>query len=61
MPIEIREMAIRLEVGEAGQLTGNDDDGARPDGGGLGAAERAELVAQCVDAVLEELRRRSER
>lgn len=58
-------MAIRMQVGEAAGGGDGDDAGGgaagSPGGGAMSASERSELVEQCVTAVLEALRRQSER
>ena len=62
MPIEIRELVIRATVEEEGAQTS-----AKPGapGGksspGSGGAERAQLIAECVDQVMEVLREKRER
>jgi hypothetical protein len=61
MPLEIREMAIRLHVGDAGQAAGAAAEGASDGAPTFGPAERAALVEGCVHAVLDALRRQSER
>lgn len=68
MPLEVREIGIRMQVGDAG----GGQDGGGGDGGGAsaldllqsggdGGGERTRLIEQCVEAVLAELARRSER
>jgi hypothetical protein len=60
MPLEIRELHIRVNVGDAagGQPTGA---GAAAPKGGAGQGEGEDLVARCVDAVLRILDDRKER
>ena len=54
-------MAIRLHVGDAGQAAGAAAEGASDGAPTFGPAERAALVEGCVHAVLDALRRQSER
>jgi hypothetical protein len=64
VPLEVREIGIRMQVGEAGQSgQGEAGDGASPPDPlqGDGGEARARLIEQCVEAVLAELARRSER
>jgi hypothetical protein len=65
MPIEIRELIIRATVEEDGDAA---SPSARASTGGAGAppagkaaAERARLIAECVDQVMEILREQKER
>lgn len=53
MPIEIRELVIRATVGK------EEEKGKK--GGGMDEASREEIVAECVEQVMEILRRRNER
>lgn len=66
MPLEVRQIGIHMAVGDVGEAGGKDRDGGEDvvldllrhdDDGG----ERARLIEQCVEAVLAELARRSER
>ena len=60
MPIEVREIGIRLSVGdEAGAAQDWGDGGAGR--GRLSAAERRDIVEECVAAVLAALEDREER
>jgi len=62
MPLEVRQIGIRLDVGDH-SAPGQDGDGPdwsseeRP----LGASERAAIVSECLEKVLAELRLQSER
>jgi hypothetical protein len=61
MPLEVRQIGIRLSVG--GPDPAQADDGL-PDGSAasaLPAAQRARLVEECVEAVLATLKAREER
>lgn len=59
MPLIIRELIIRTSVDQGGQaVTPPEADVAAGDGGGKG---RQEIVAECVDQVLDILRNREER
>lgn len=64
MPLEVRQIGIRMHVGDAGQ-DGAGDGGDRPVlealGDEDGGADREQLIEQCVGAVLAELARRAER
>lgn len=55
MPVEIRELVIRAEVipgrGEAGQT----------ESGAGGAADREQLIRDCVEQVMELIRQKEER
>lgn len=65
MPLEVRQIGIRMQVGDAGDEGGREQDG---DGAsvldllqhGDDGRERARMIEQCVEAVLAELARRSE-
>jgi hypothetical protein len=60
MPLEVREIGIRLAVDDAQR----EDDGPEAEQGapaGLSWADRNAIVDQCVRAVLDELRRGRER
>ncbi len=63
MPLEVRQIGIRLNVGDSG--SGPADGGEqRPGSGGRGEidpSERASIVEECIDAVLNALRLQSER
>ena len=68
MPLEVRQIGIRLQVGDGADGPSNDDQGRRTstldllqDDRGDGDADRVRLVEQCVEAVLAELARRAER
>ena len=62
MPLEVREIGIHMQVGEAGGQDEAGDEAALPDfSQGDGGAARAQLIEQCVEAVLAELARRAER
>ncbi len=69
MPLEVRQIGIRLQVGDGGDGAGDDNQQGRrastldllEDGRGDGDADRVRLVEQCVEAVLAELARRAER
>ena len=63
MPLEVRQIGIRMQVGEpAGPAFAKSGDGdGKGCGVGLSARERAAVVNDCVSAVLAELARRSER
>lgn len=56
MPIEIRELVIRVTVGEAPTAAG-----AAGAAGGDSGAREASIVAECVEQVLDSLERREER
>jgi hypothetical protein len=60
MPFEIRQIGIRLAVGDEdqGEAPRAPQDGAAP---GVSAAERARMVRECVAAVMAELRAGRER
>ena len=57
MPVEIRELVIRATV----ESTGTDRTAAGRDGGRNRKPDRDEVVAECVEQVLEILRQREER
>jgi hypothetical protein len=65
MPLEVRQIGIQMQVGDAGDAGGQGQGGAPsaldllPNGDD--DRERAQLIEQCVEAVLAELARRSER
>lgn len=68
MPVEIREIVIRATVEEAASGEGGEEKpappGVSPASGprpGSGAKQRSQLVAECVEAVMEILRERRER
>lgn len=63
MPLEVREIGIRLSVGTAhGAAVAGDVRGQAGDGGAaLRESERAAIVEQCVRAVIDRLQRGSER
>lgn len=58
MPLEIREIAIRLAVGDTEPDRASGDN---PGEKALSAEERAAIVKECVEAVLAELQSRRER
>jgi len=59
MPIEIRELHIRVSVGETGKPAAGQQAGpAAEDGGNAG---KDAIVAECVEQVMEILRSRKER
>lgn len=61
MPLEVRQIGIRLNVGD-GQIADGDGEAGPPgDGQGIDPAERAGIVEDCVEAVLTALRMQSER
>ena len=62
MPIEIRELVIRVTVSDVGAHTDRDDD-AQPGRSAVGAAgpDSDALVQECVRQVLEILARERER
>ena len=66
MPLEVRQIGIHMAVGDVGEAGGKDRD--RDEDVVLGllrhdddGRERARLIEQCIEAVLAELARRSER
>lgn len=61
MPLEVREIGIRLSVGESAAEGGPAPLPGGSDGKRLDERERAALVEECVEAVLAALRLRSER
>jgi hypothetical protein len=63
MPLEVRQIGIRLNVGaqEAPIQLQDDEFGWGPDDQGVGASERAAIVNECVEAVLAELKLQGER
>jgi hypothetical protein len=61
VPLEVRQIGIRMAVGDAGadgEASASDE---RDDQDGEEEDERALLIEQCVAAVLDELARRAER
>jgi hypothetical protein len=60
MPIEIRELQIRVTVNQPGQ-EGPPAGAAGAAGGGGGDDEKDKMVAQCVEETLRVLREREER
>ncbi|HEX8527940.1 DUF5908 family protein [Allosphingosinicella sp.] len=64
MALEVREIGIRMQVGEpagSADAAKSSDSGEKGCGVSLSARERAAVVADCVSAVLAELARRGER
>ena len=67
MPLEVRQIGIRLNVGEgagpgSGGEAGNDGGDSGPAGAqAIDPAERAEIIEECVGAVLDALRMQGER
>ena len=63
MPIEIRELVIRATVEEEPHAGPGKPPATRASGPppGANATERARLIAECVDQVMEVLRERKER
>ena len=66
MPLEVRQIGIRLNVGEGSGPSGGDAGEASGDNEAPGAqaidpAERAEIIEECVGAVLDALRMQGER
>jgi hypothetical protein len=62
LPLEVRQIGIRLNVGDSG--AGQDDGEASRSPGvrqEIEPSERAAIVEECVDAVLAALRMQSER
>ncbi len=55
MPIEIRELVIKATVESEGQS------GGAAGGGGPDAKQRQQIVAECVEQVMEIIRQKSER
>lgn len=55
MPLEIRQIGIRLQVDEAQGRDGGDAPAPSEPGAGLGQDERAAIVDECVRRVLREL------
>jgi Family of unknown function (DUF5908) len=62
MPLEIRELHIKVNVGESGGAQGAGDraPGAPPPGG-AGAEDKEKLLAACVDEVMRIMSHRKER
>jgi len=58
MPIEIRELHIRVSVGPEGGKQGS---GAQAAPGGGGTADKDAVVAECVEQVLQILHSKKER
>lgn len=59
MPLEVRQIGIRMAVGDG---DGEPESGAQPaSGAGLSAAQRRSIVEQCVRSVLAELKLGRER
>lgn len=54
MPIEIKELLIRTKVDESGQSTASQ-------GSGGSDANRQQIIAECVDQVMQILREKEER
>ncbi len=63
MPLEVRQIGIRLNVGgqEAPVQLQDDGPGRGLEDQGISPSERASIVNQCVEAVLAELKMQSER
>lgn len=63
MPLEVRQIGIHLNVGDGdqGQADDDSDSGLRAPAQGLDPSERAEIVEECVEAMLAALRMQSER
>lgn len=59
MPIEIRELNIRIHVNQSQP----EQDGAQQQQGGAGAAmpDKDELIAACVEQVMDRLKEKQER
>lgn len=53
MPVEIRELIIRAYIDETPETE-------RPGGGDAGGIDREEIIADCVEQVMEILRREQE-
>lgn len=63
MPLEVRQIGIRLNVGDGGSQQADGGEAVRSLGGRqeIDPSERASIVDECVDAVLTALRMQSER
>jgi hypothetical protein len=61
VPLEVRQIGIRMAVGDAGADGESAASDERDDQDGEEEDERALLIEQCVAAVLDELARRVER
>jgi Family of unknown function (DUF5908) len=60
MPLEVRQIGIRLNVGDVPSATCPGAAGD-PAGPGIGPAERAAIIDECVEAVLYALKMARER
>jgi hypothetical protein len=61
LPLEVRQIGIRLNVGDEQDPDGDGGPGSSGDGQGIDPAERAGIIEDCVEAVLTALRMQSER
>jgi hypothetical protein len=62
LPLEVRQIGIRLDVGDqASAADGADNFGQGEPRPGLDPSERAEIIGECVEAVLRALRLQGER
>lgn len=61
MPLEVRQIGIRMDVGDQQPPAADEGPGWPPDERPVGRSERAAIVRECVAAVLAELKLQSER
>lgn len=60
MPIEIRELNIRVSVNQSPAEQGSPAGGSSAQGGG-GGADKDQIIAECVDQIMEILKNKNER
>jgi len=59
MPIEIRELNIRVSVNQSPAEQGSSGGGGAQGGGG--GADKDQIIAECVDQIMEILKNKNER
>lgn len=61
MPIEIRELNIRVSVNQSPAEQGSPAGGSGGAQGGGGGADKDQIIAECVDQIMEILKNKNER
>ena len=61
MPIEIRELNIRVSVNQSPAEQGSSGGGSGGAQGGGGGADKDQIIAECVDQIMEILKNKNER
>jgi hypothetical protein len=61
MPLEVRQIGIRMDVGDQAPPSQGDQGNGPMEERPVGRSERAAIVRECVAAVLAELKMQSER